>query len=164
MTALATALTTVAALLVVVAGIAKLARPYAAVDAIGDVGLPSSATFVRALALGELGVGAASLLTASSLARALLVLTYVGFAAFVALGMRRGTRASCGCFGAQGAPLGWRHVAVNLLLASGVAATLTTTVGSIASSVATLAGGAALAVAAVSTMLIAVLLSRGRVA
>ncbi len=164
MTALATALTTVAALLVVAAGAAKLARPEVAVDAIRDVGLPARPSLVRGLALSELGVGTASLLTASTLARVLLVGAYVGFATFVALGMRSGTRASCGCFGAHGAPLGWRHVAVDLLLAAGVAATLTTTVGSVASTATTLDGGAALGVACVSTMLVAALLSRGRVA
>jgi hypothetical protein len=47
-------------------------------------------------------------------------LLYAGFAAAVAVTLVRGLRIPCGCFGAlfAGAPAGWPHVAVNLILAA----------------------------------------------
>ncbi len=107
-----------AALLVAAAGTAKLARPRPAVDALRAAGLPARPVLVRALGLGELAVAALAV-AAGAAGAAALAAAYLGFALYA---RHAGDRAaSCGCFGAAGAPLGALHVTVNLALA-GVAA------------------------------------------
>ncbi|WP_327586835.1 hypothetical protein OHA25_07360 [Nonomuraea sp. NBC_00507] len=60
----------------------------------------------------------------AGLATTLLLLT--GFTVVVVLMLRRGTPASCACFGASGAPYGRRHVVRNLVLLTVAAAGIVT--------------------------------------
>jgi hypothetical protein len=107
------ALTWIAAVLLVLAGAAKLRRPDA--DALALAGLPSSPVLARALGAGEVVLGLAAVLTSHPLAAAGVAVAYGGFAV-VSLRMLRAGRASCGCFGATTAPLTGLHVAVNAVL------------------------------------------------
>jgi hypothetical protein len=156
-----TALTIVAALLAVGAGLTKLLSPNAAVVAMRSVGLPSSDAAVRLGSLVECAVAVAALVSPSWLARLLLALSYGALSAFVAAVLRRGGATDCGCFGAAGGEIGRRHLALDAALGVGVAATLRMRSGAIAASVhpASFRGAAVLLVGLVSALLAATYLS-----
>ncbi len=62
------------------------------------------------------------LASASSLPRLALALVYVAFAWFSVAAIRAGRDTRCGCFGASGSVIGWRHVGTDLVLAAGLGA------------------------------------------
>ncbi len=111
-----------AALLLVVAGVAKLRRPAPTGLALAELGLPGADPAVRILGGVEVlaAVGAIAL---GGLAAGAVAILYLGFALVTALQVRRSRRtgeaADCGCFGEAGAPVDATHAAVNLLLAAG---------------------------------------------
>ncbi len=111
----------IASLLLVVAGVAKLADPYGTLEALGSLGLRISPLVVRAGAAAEAVVGAAALVLGGSLAAALVAASYLAFAAFVAAGRRSPAASSCGCFGRHRARPSRRHALVNLAFAVGAA-------------------------------------------
>lgn len=89
-----------AAALLVLAGAQKAADPRPLVRALRSTGLTVPGPAVRVLAVAELALGLAALLTGSGLAAAGLALSYAAFTAFVLLALARGgVLASCGCFG-----------------------------------------------------------------
>lgn len=92
----------VAALVLCVAGVAKLRAPGPASQALIDAGLPGSAALIRTFAGGELALGSWSLLAPGRVAAILLSVVYLVFAALAALLARRAS--SCGCFGSADAP------------------------------------------------------------
>lgn len=110
-----------AALLLVASGLAKLRDAGPAARMIASVlpRLPRSMRpiAVRALAVAEIGAGASAVAVGRSAFAAVAAL-YLGFAVVVVLALRRGQRASCGCFGAADAPLGRAHLAVDLVAAA----------------------------------------------
>jgi Methylamine utilisation protein MauE len=152
-----TALTIVAALLAVGAGLTKLVSPRSAVLAMRSVGLPSSDAAVRLGSLVECVVAAATLVSPSWIPRLLLALSFLALSAFVAAALRTGRAIDCGCFGAAGGEIGRRHLALNAALCVGVAASLLTRSGAIAGSVrlGSLSGAAVLLVGIVSALLAA---------
>ena len=87
----------VAALVLAVAGVAKLRSPQAAARA---VSMPAAS--VRVFALGELALAIAALLTASAWSAVLMAVLYAGFAVLTLRLARAG--AACGCFGAEQSP------------------------------------------------------------
>jgi len=87
----------VAAIVLGVAGLAKLRSPRAAARA---VGLAPSA--IRAFAAGELALGVWALLAPVAVSSALMAMLYAGFAGLTLALSRAG--AACGCFGDEGAP------------------------------------------------------------
>jgi hypothetical protein len=87
----------VAALVLCVAGLAKLRSPAGAAGAVGLAPGP-----VRVFAVAELGLGAWALADATAVASLLMAGLYAGFAALT-LGLARAGE-SCGCFGARGSP------------------------------------------------------------
>ncbi|HEY2259560.1 MAG TPA: MauE/DoxX family redox-associated membrane protein [Solirubrobacteraceae bacterium] len=87
----------VVALLLCVAGLAKLYSPAPAAAA---VGVPAAA--IRAFAVLELALGVWALLSASTLSSALMAGLYAAFAVAAVVLWRRGR--SCGCFGSERAP------------------------------------------------------------
>src|SRR4051794_5768947 len=103
-------------------GVAKLARPSTAGDAVAGVTglrLAGSPLVVRLLAAGEVAVAVAALGWGGRGPAALVALAYTGFTAFTL--RARGRVASCGCFGddgAAGAPPSVLHAVVT---AAGVA-------------------------------------------
>lgn len=120
---IAVGITMTAALLAVGAGLAKLASPSTAVEAMRSARLPSCVALVRVGSLAEASLGVAVLAVGSSLASAALGAAYVGFAVFSVVAIRTGRATPCGCFGAGASIIGWRHVATNLVLAAGLGAT-----------------------------------------
>jgi hypothetical protein len=87
----------VAALVLCVAGVAKLRSPAPAARA---VGLPAAP--VRLFAAAELALGTWALVSASVLASGLMAALYAGFAALTLRLARAGE--ACGCFGAPSSP------------------------------------------------------------
>jgi hypothetical protein len=112
----------VAALLLVAAGVAKLRRPAPTGLALARLGLPGTDPLVRLLGAVEVVVAVAAVAVGGVAAVPVAVL-YLGFAVFTAVQVRRaaatGETADCGCFGDADAPVGWTHVVVNVLLATG---------------------------------------------
>lgn len=116
----AVGLSVTAALLAVGAGLAKLASPRAAAEAMRSARLPSSDALVRTGSIAEIALGASVLASGTWLPSLALALAYVGFAAFSVVAIRAGRATPCGCFGRSGSVIGWRHVATDLVLAAGL--------------------------------------------
>lgn len=110
--------------LLLLAGVAKIARPTAPGRALLLAGLPGGPAAARGLGALEVGVGLAGLVV-GGLAWAPQAVLYVGFTAFV---LRERTRpsASCGCFGEEDVPLTALHVGVDALLAAAAVAAVVT--------------------------------------
>jgi len=122
-----------AALVLVVAAVAKARRPAAAGAALGTLGLPGSRGVVRALAVAEGAVALAVLAGLGAPAAAALAATHLGFVA-VADGLRRRS-ADCGCFG-DAAPVTGAHLAVNAVVAVLAAAAIVDPVPSVGNALA----------------------------
>jgi hypothetical protein len=107
-----------AALLLVAAGLAKVRRPADTSIALRRAGLPLPEWAVRAGAGAEVAAGCWAL-TSGRAAAGLVALSYLGFAGFVALALRRGSPvSSCGCFGKPDSPPTVSHVVLNLAAAA----------------------------------------------
>ena len=92
----------VAALLLCIAGMAKLRSPTAAVRGLGSAGLTVGSAPVRVFAAAEVGLGAWCALAPVPISSAAMALVYGGFAG---LTLRLARRASpCGCFGDDRVP------------------------------------------------------------
>lgn len=107
----------VAALVVLLAAVAKLRAPAAAGDALLTLGVPlhrraTRELAVRGLAAGELGLGAAVLMSGDLAAQLGLGALYLLFAAMTLVLARR--HAECGCFGDTGTPASAIGAALNL--------------------------------------------------
>lgn len=103
----------VAAIVLCVAGIAKLRSPRAAATVLG---VPP--VLVRAFSVYELALGAGALAWPGL--SPLLALTFVGLAALALVLARRAT--SCGCFGERDAPASVAQSALSVVLALAAAA------------------------------------------
>jgi hypothetical protein len=108
----------VASLVLCVAGLAKLRAPAVAAAALrtGRVG----PYLIRALAVGEIALGAACAIHPTRASGAVLAGAYASFAG-VAAALRRG-RAACGCFGDDDLPVSLAHVIASGLLGALAAA------------------------------------------
>lgn len=116
----------VAAGLVLVAGVAKLARPATTGAALGWRLGTRARLAVRALGLAEVALAVAVLVLGGSVAFGLLGAAYLGFTA-VAWHQRRHDR-GCGCFGTEDTQVGALHLVANLVAAA-TAATAAALVG-----------------------------------
>jgi hypothetical protein len=105
----------IAALVVGVAGVAKLRAPAVAADALRRAGLPSAAILVRLAGTGELALAAWSILAPGRAVAAVLGLTYATFAGLALVLASRS--AACGCFGEQQSPASRGHSILNAALA-----------------------------------------------
>jgi len=112
-----------AAALLAVAGMGKLTRPDATRIALRQANLPNQRWMAQALGAAEVAIGATAIAIGGAIPAALTAAGYVGFAWF-SRRLDRATRgtASCGCFGANSAPVGPLHVAINAVTATLVAA------------------------------------------
>jgi hypothetical protein len=99
----------VAALVLCIAGVSKLRAPGTAAAATG-----TRPGVIRALALGELAVGAVGAIHPIRAGAVVLAVVYLVFAV-VALVLRR-RRVVCGCFGDNGLPVSLAHVIASELL------------------------------------------------
>jgi hypothetical protein len=105
----------VAALVLCVAGLAKLRSPDGAVRALTVAGLPGGTWLVRAGAAVEVALGIAALARPSAATAGAIALL---FAAFALLSLRLARRqASCGCFGENDAPASSWGAALSAVLA-----------------------------------------------
>jgi hypothetical protein len=105
----------VAAGLLALAGVAKLARPAPTAGALRALHLPGPIAGVRALGVVELVLGAAAIVTGAAPVLGLVALAYVAFTVFVIAARRAGTNVqSCGCFGSVDTPPSTIHVGLDL--------------------------------------------------
>jgi hypothetical protein len=113
------------ALLLVVAGAAKVRDPLPLVRALRSARLPAPPAGVRLVAVAEVVLGLAAVLQGGRVPAALVAASYAAFTAFVLLARSRGgVLASCGCFGRTDTPATTGHVVVTgalAVLAAGVA-------------------------------------------
>lgn len=107
------------AVVLVLAGAAKLRHPAGTATALAAARLPSSSLVVRGLGALELAVGVAVLTVGGPVPSLIAAAVYAGFTLFAAV-HRRQDGASCGCFGAEASPLTGAHVVVDAA-AAGVA-------------------------------------------
>jgi hypothetical protein len=109
-----------AALLLAGAGVAKLRAPDQAAAMLRRAWWTrmrggTSLVLVRAAGAVEFVVGAASIATGGRIAAGLLGCCYLAFLIVAGRLLRRGQRASCGCFGSTDSPVGAGHLVVNLV-------------------------------------------------
>jgi hypothetical protein len=104
--------------LLVVAGIAKTARPEDTARASYDLtGLPGLVMAVRLGAAGEAALGLAGLVHPTRAIAILVAVSYALFSAFVVFARAKGgVLATCGCFGSPDTPPTLTHAAVDLVL------------------------------------------------
>jgi hypothetical protein len=103
------------AVLLALAGLAKLRRPAPATEALRAAGLPAPGALVSLLSAAELAVAAAGLTLGGPAAPAVLAAAFACLAAGAALGGAAAGGVACGCFGDDDGPaLGHRHVVANL--------------------------------------------------
>lgn len=111
-----------AAMLLVVAGVTKVARPDDSARALAGLVRRLSGRarpLVRALAAAEMAIGLAALAWPATITAGLLAASYTAFAVFVLFARgRRGVLATCGCFGGIDTPPTLTHA----LLDAGAAA------------------------------------------
>jgi hypothetical protein len=118
-----TALVGAAALLLLAAGALKVADPTRTAGALAARGWAVPAGVVRAGALVEATLGAATLVVGGRLLPALVAISYAGFAWFVLGALRSGAPVgTCGCFGRPDTPPRLVHVVVDAALALAAAA------------------------------------------
>jgi hypothetical protein len=112
------------AVLLGLAGYAKLRRPGPSSAMLRAVGVPGAPAAARAAAVVELLVLAAALTLPGRVAGVAVAVAFAGLTAGAAVGARRAADRACGCFGDGDAALGPRHVATNLAaaVAAGLAA------------------------------------------
>jgi len=111
-----------AALLLLVAGVAKTRSPLSLVKALRAAGLPVRAPllarWVRVIAAAEAAIGAAALAHPTRLLALGVAISYAGFTAFVLRALRSDSPlASCGCFGKLDTPPTPGHAVLTGLLA-----------------------------------------------
>lgn len=120
----------VAIVLLGVGGALKVVRPAFTARAMREMGLPVSATAVRAGALVELAIAAGALVGGGRPLAALVAASYAGFALFVLVALRRGVPlSSCGCFGADDTPPTAAHLVLNVAAAAVAGAVAVTGAG-----------------------------------
>jgi hypothetical protein len=111
--------------LLLVAGVTKVARPMdtaRAVVAVVPLPLRAGRALVRVGAAAEAVLGAVALAHPSPPVAGLVALSYLGFAAFVALARARGgPLATCGCFGTPDTPATRTHIVVTVAFAASAA-------------------------------------------
>lgn len=104
-----------AAVLLAVGGLSKASRPAPTVGALRALALPSRPVLVRVLGVFEVGVGVTALAFDSQVAAGMVAISYLAFAGFVVLALRRGTAVgSCGCFGRADTPPTLTHLVINV--------------------------------------------------
>lgn len=104
----------VCAIVLVVAGAAKLRAPGGAAAALWTLGLPRSELLVRCCALVELGLGIWTLVAPAGGPAALLAVAYALFTGLSLALARR--RSACGCFGERATPATGVQAALSGLL------------------------------------------------
>jgi uncharacterized membrane protein YphA (DoxX/SURF4 family) len=105
------------AVLLGLAGFAKVRRPGPSSVMLRSAGVPAPALAARATAIAEIAVLVGALVLSGRLAGGVLAVVFASLTVGAVVGARRAGDQACGCFGDEGAPLGPRHVATNLAAA-----------------------------------------------
>jgi hypothetical protein len=105
----------VAAVVLCLAGLAKLRSPSEALGALSEIGLSVPVALVRAFAIFEIGLAGWWAARPGAVPAAVIACVYAGFACLALVFRRR--RASCGCFGAHEAPASIVQSCISLALA-----------------------------------------------
>jgi hypothetical protein len=104
--------------LLAAAGVAKVLAPTDTARALAAARLRLGRRAVRAGAAAEIAVAVGAAVGPGPVFPALVAVSYLGFAAFLAVALRRGWAiSSCGCFGRPDTPPTRGHVALNLAAA-----------------------------------------------
>lgn len=111
-----TPLAAIAAVVVCIAGAAKLRSPGPTARALGELSLPPSIAAVRLMAGLEIALGIAAALAGGRWLDLCMAVLYLAFAAVAARLVA--LRASCGCFGQSGDPTSALAPGLNLALAA----------------------------------------------
>lgn len=106
----------VAAIVIALAGIAKLRAPAVAIAALSDLGLPAASAIVRMLGAAEIALALWCLLNPGLIQALALGCCYTAFA-LAALALTR-RQAACGCFGEHEQPASFGHSAISAALAA----------------------------------------------
>lgn len=101
-----------AALLLIVAGVAKTVRPIPTTDLLASFGLPEAPAAVVVIGLVESAVGVLALVVGGPLFAAATGVLYLAFLAVVWRALVTGAE-TCGCFGRADSPPSWLHVVGN---------------------------------------------------
>jgi Methylamine utilisation protein MauE len=105
----------VAALVLIVAGVAKLRAPGPAAAALRELGLPAAALPIRTFATGEIALGAWALVAPAGVMAIAPACCYAAFAVLALLLASR--RAACGCFGEGDFPASRAQALLSAVLA-----------------------------------------------
>jgi uncharacterized membrane protein YphA (DoxX/SURF4 family) len=105
------------AVLLGLAGFAKLRRPGPSSVMLRAAGVPAAPLVARVTAIAEIAVLAGALLLPGRFAGSVVAVVFACLTVGAAVGARRAGDRACGCFGDEGAPLGPRHIATNLAAA-----------------------------------------------
>jgi hypothetical protein len=106
----------VAALVLVVAGVAKLRAPAPAVRALRELSLPAGSPAIRVFAAVEIALGAWVFVSPAGVAAIALACCYAVFAVLALLLATR--RAACGCFGESDFPASRLQASISAVLAA----------------------------------------------
>ena len=98
-----------AALLLIVAGLAKIVRPVPTIDLLASLGLPQAPVAVAVIGAVESAVGVLALVIGGPLLAAATAALYLGFFAVVWRALATGAT-TCGCFGRVNSPPSWLHL------------------------------------------------------
>lgn len=102
-----------------VAGVAKLARPSATATALRSIGVPSPMLSTRVLGTIEIALTIAAIATGAAVLWAGVALAYTGFTVFILWALRDGeVLGSCGCFGREDTPPTPGHAGFNAAAAA----------------------------------------------
>jgi hypothetical protein len=105
----------VAAVVLAVAGVAKLIDPTAVTRSLSAAGLAVPPTVGRVVGAGEVAVGSSVLAFGGALASAALAAWYGAFVVYLVANRARGLEVPCGCIGESNQPAGPAHLAVDLV-------------------------------------------------
>ncbi|MGZ4181161.1 MAG: MauE/DoxX family redox-associated membrane protein [Solirubrobacteraceae bacterium] len=105
----------VAALVLVVAGVAKLRAPAPAVGALRELGLPAGQPAIRVFAAAEIALGVWVLASPGGVPAIALGCCYAVFSALALL--LAGRRSACGCFGEGDFPASCLQALISAVLA-----------------------------------------------
>ena len=112
-----------AAVLLLIAGAAKVGRPHPTAELLATLGLPAPVVGVRALGAFEVSLAVVALAIGGPASAAAIGVIYLMFAVVVVRSLSLGA-SSCGCFGRSDTPPSWLHVIgdIGFAIASIVAA------------------------------------------
>jgi hypothetical protein len=97
------------------AGVVKAIRPAETANALSAAGLPLGRAWVRAGAVGEVGVAVLAFVVPGTVTGAVVAIAYGLFAAFIVVAIQRGwALTSCGCFGRPDSPPTVAHAVLNV--------------------------------------------------